>query len=122
MRIQSGSQTLLCVCVGGGGGGGLIGQILGPFMIRHGLSCNCIGFGHIGGRGAQMTSLTPPPPPPFPSGLRFRNKTPILPTVKMLGLGGERLTPKFWIITCTTIWLCHCYYVFFFPHLLILET
>ena len=54
--------------------------------------------------------------------------TPILPTVKMLTLGGERLLPlplpppkkkkkkkkkkkeKFWIITCTTIWVCHHYY------------
>ena len=39
--------------------------------------------------------------------------TPILPTVKMLSLGGERLSPhkkKFWIITCTTIWVWyHCY-------------
>ena len=43
--------------------------------------------------------------------------TPILLTVKMLSLGGERLPPtkkkkkkKFWIITCTTIWVCHHYY------------
>ena len=38
----------------------------------------------------------------------------ILPTVKMLSLGCERLpTPlkkKFWIITCTTILVCYCYY------------
>ena len=45
----------------GGGGGGQIGQILGPFMITRGLSCNRIGFGHFG--GSQMTPLTPPPPP-----------------------------------------------------------
>ena len=53
--------------------------------------------------------------------------TPILPTVKMLSLGGERLLPppppqkKFWIITCTTIWVCYHYYYVFFAHLLILE-
>ena len=56
--------------------------------------------------------------------------TPILPTVKMLSLGGERLPPappprkkkkKFWIITCTTIWVCYYYYCVFFAHLLILE-
>ena len=57
--------------------------------------------------------------------------TPILPTVKMLSLGGERLPPpppplqkkkkKFWIITCTTIWVCYHYYGVFFAHLLILE-
>ena len=45
--------------------------------------------------------------------------TPILPTVKMLSHGGERLTPlplpppkkkkKFWIITCTAIWVCNHY-------------
>ena len=57
--------------------------------------------------------------------------TPILPTVKMLSLGGERLPPsspppppppqkkkikkkKFWIITCTTIWVCYHYYRVFF--------
>ena len=44
----------------------------------------------------------------------------ILPTVKMLSLGCERLPPspskkkkkkkKFWIITCTTIWVCYHYY------------
>ena len=32
----------------------------------------------------------------------------------MLSLGGERLPPppqkKFWIITCTTIWVCYNYY------------
>ena len=52
-----------------------------------------------------------------------------MPTVKMLSLVGERLTPpsptfrktKFWIITCTTIWLCYRYYGVFFAHLLILE-
>ena len=53
--------------------------------------------------------------------------TPILPTVKILCLGGERLPPppppqkkkKFWIITCTTIWVCHHYYGVFcsFTHL-----
>ena len=57
-----------------------------------------------------------------------------MPTVKMLSLGGERLTPppppphtqkkkKFWIITCTTIWLCYRYYGIFcsFTHLRILR-
>ena len=43
----------------------------------------------------------------------------ILPTVKMLSLGCERLpTPltkknkkkRFWIITCTVIWICYHYY------------
>ena len=43
----------------------------------------------------------------------------ILPTVKMLSFGCERLpTPlkkinkkkRFWIITCTTIWVCYHYY------------
>ena len=52
----------------------------------------------------------------------------ILPTVKMLSLGCERLpTPlkkkkkKFWIITFTTIWVCYHYYGVFFAHLLILQ-
>ena len=56
----------------------------------------------------------------------------ILPTVKMLSLGGERLpTPlkkkkkkkkkRFWIITFTTIWVCYHYYGVFFAHLLILQ-
>ena len=47
--------------------------------------------------------------------------TPILPTVKMLSLGCERLPThlrkkkkkkkkKFWIITFTTIWVCYHYY------------
>ena len=51
----------------------------------------------------------------------------ILLTVKMLSLGCERLpTPlkkkkkkRFWIITCTTIWVCYHYYGVFcsFTHL-----
>ena len=54
----------------------------------------------------------------------------ILPTVKMLSLGCERLpTPlkkkkkkkRFWIITFTTIWVCYHYYGVFFAHLLILQ-
>ena len=48
--------------------------------------------------------------------------TPILPIVKMLSLGGERLPPTpqkkkrkkakkmFWIITCTTIWVYYHHY------------
>ena len=40
-------------------GGGQIGQILGPFMITGGLSCDRVEFGHFG--GGQMT---PPDPPP----------------------------------------------------------
>ena len=40
-------------------GGGQIGQILGPFMITGGLSCDRVEFGHFG--GGQMTPLTPPP-------------------------------------------------------------
>ena len=49
--------------------------------------------------------------------------TPILPTVKMLSLGCERLpTPlkkkkkkkkRFWIITFTTIWVCYHYFAVF---------
>ena len=51
----------------------------------------------------------------------------------MLSLGGERLNvppprpppkkkkKKFWLITCTTIWICHHYYGVFSAHLLILE-
>ena len=59
--------------------------------------------------------------PPWP----WQIITPILPTVKMLSLGGERLPPpkkkkkKFWLITCTTIWVCNHYYGVF-AHLLIL--
>ena len=50
----------------------------------------------------------------------------ILPTVKMLSLGCERLpTPlkkkRFWIITFTMIWVCYHYYGVFFAHLLILQ-
>ena len=60
----------------------------------------------------------------------------ILPTVKMLSLGCERLpTPlkkkekkkkkkkkkRFWIITFTTIWVCYHYYDVYFAHLLILQ-
>ena len=30
-------------------GGGQIGQILGPFMITRGLSCDRVEFGHFGG-------------------------------------------------------------------------
>ena len=54
----------------------------------------------------------------------------ILPTVKMLSLGCEKLpTPlkkkkenkRFSIITCTTIWVCYHYYGVFFAHLLILQ-
>ena len=51
--------------------------------------------------------------PPWPSHII----TLILPTVKMLSLGCERLqTPikkikkRFWIITCTTIWVYYNYY------------
>ena len=58
--------------------------------------------------------------------------TPILPTVKMLSLDGERLPPppqkkkekkekkRFWIITCTTIWYATTI-MMFSAHLLILE-
>ena len=41
-------------------GEGQIGQILGPFMITGGLSCDRVEFGHFG--GGQMTPLTPPSP------------------------------------------------------------
>ena len=55
----------VCVCVWAGGEGGQIGQILGPFMITCGLSCDHVGFGNWerGGKG-QMTPLTTPPHPP----------------------------------------------------------
>ena len=39
--------------------GGQIGQILGPFMITRGLSCDLVGFFHL---GVQMTPPDPPPP------------------------------------------------------------
>ena len=57
--------------------------------------------------------------------------TPILPTVKMLCLGGEILAPPppppsppkkkmgGGIITCTTIWVCHRYYGVFLSCLLV---
>ena len=41
-------------------GGGQMGQILGPFMITRGLSCDRVGFGHFGGGGGRW----PPWPPP----------------------------------------------------------
>ena len=47
---------------GGGGGGGQIGQILGPFMITRGLSCDRVGFGHFGRGRGQGGHLTPPRP------------------------------------------------------------
>ena len=40
-------------------GVGQIGQILGPFMIMRGLSCDRVGFGLFGG----VRCMTPPPPP-----------------------------------------------------------
>ena len=53
---QARSQTFLW--------GGQIGQILGPFMITGGLSCDHVEFGHFGGGGGggggQMTPMTPP--------------------------------------------------------------
>ena len=45
-------------------GGGQIGQILGPFMITRGLSCDRVGFGHFGGGGS-----CDPPDPPLATGL-----------------------------------------------------
>ena len=48
--LQARSQTFLW--------GGQIGQILGPFMITRGLSCDRVEFGHLG--GGQMTPLTSP--------------------------------------------------------------
>ena len=44
----------------GGGGGGQIGQILGPFMIMRGLSCDRVEFGYFGG-GSDDPPDTPPP-------------------------------------------------------------
>ena len=51
-------------------------------------------------------------------------------TVKILRLGGERLThphnqkknkkKTFWIITCTTIWLCYSHYGVFFCSFILL--
>ena len=58
-----------------------------------------------------------------------------MPTVKILRLGGERLTPplppppqkkkkkkkkKFWIITCTTIWLFYSHYGVFGSFILLI--
>ena len=52
-----------------------------------------------------------------------------MPTVKILRLGGERLTPpppappkkkKFWIITFTTIWLCYSHYGVFCSFILLI--
>ena len=54
-----------------------------------------------------------------------------MPTVKILRLGDERLTPppppkkkkkkkKFWIITCTTIWLCYSHYGVFCSFILLI--
>ena len=61
MLIQAHSQTLFW------GEGGQIGQILAPFMITRGLSCDRVGFGHFGGGGGggsgQITALNTSPPP-----------------------------------------------------------
>ena len=51
----------------------------------------------------------------------LETKLPYYKLLKCWALVGKGWPPKFWIITCTTIWLCHCYYIFF-SHLLILET
>ena len=67
---QARSQTL-CVVVGGGGGC-QIGQILGPFIITRGLSCDRVGFGNfwgVGGWGRVRWPPWPPPPPPPATGL-----------------------------------------------------
>ena len=45
--------------------GGQIGQILGPFMITRGLSCDRVEFGHFGGGGGSSD----PPDPPLVTGL-----------------------------------------------------
>ena len=45
MSKQAHSQTFLW--------GGQIGQMLGPFMITRGLSCDRVGFGHLGGGGGS---------------------------------------------------------------------
>ena len=47
-------------------GGGQIGQILGPFMITGGLSCDRVEFGHFGGGGGGSDD---PPDPPLATGL-----------------------------------------------------
>ena len=44
-KLRPVARLVLCVC----GGRGQIGQILGPFMIMCGLSCDRVGFGHFGG-------------------------------------------------------------------------
>ena len=54
--LQARSQTFLW-------GGGQIGQILGPFMITRGLSCDRVEFGHFGG-GVRGVVRWPPWPPP----------------------------------------------------------
>ena len=57
---QAHSQTFFFFGGGGGEGGGLIGQILGPFMITHELSCDHVGFGPFEGG-----SDDPPSPDPL---------------------------------------------------------
>ena len=51
---QARSQTFYFFGQGEKGGGGGIGQIFGSFMITRGLSCDRIGFGHLGeGQGGR---------------------------------------------------------------------
>ena len=47
------ARLFVCVCVCVGGGGGQIGQILGPFMITRGLSCDRVGFGLLFSGGSD---------------------------------------------------------------------
>ena len=53
-------------------GGGQIGQILGPFMITRGLSCDRVGFGHFFLGGGGSDDLPDPPPPGYGPEETFR--------------------------------------------------
>ena len=60
-------------------GGVQIGQILEPFMITRGLSCDRVGFGYFGGG-----SDDPPDPPPGYGPVRYQ-------PISVCFLGGENV-------------------------------
>ena len=66
------------------GGGGQIGQILGPFMITGGLSCDRVEFGHFWGG-----SDDPPDPTPGYGPEIQINKGVALPACSNKGMGGR---------------------------------
>ena len=90
MWIPAHSQTFSGKGGGGGGGRGVKVVKFWDLLLLH------VDYFAIAFDLAIFSDTLPPPLPPrfLAMGLGFRNKTPILPTVKMLGLGGERLTPK----------------------------